>query len=419
MTHFTLKNKYANSLNPICRIAFVGNTSFSLYKFRLGVMRSFILEGFDVIAIAPKDEYSKLFSTENIKFIPVEIDGKGKDVFEDFKLICKFINIYKKYELDFIFHYTIKPNIYGSIACRFLKIPSIAITTGLGFSFNNKSLFNLFIKTLYRFSLRKVLEVWFLNTNDKEIFIRNGIIKNRKAYILPSEGIDSNYYLPKEKTTHSDKFVFLLLSRLIKEKGIEEYVKAAVILQQRGLNVECQLLGKQEKESSKCISIDSVMEWHNTGKINYLGEFIDIREYIVNSDCIVLPSYYMEGVPRCLMEGMSMERPIITTDNVGCRELILDEINGFICEPMNVIDLADKMEKLYNTSINERKTMGINGRKHILEYFDEPKIIEQYHIKLNSFFPNSYAKRFDSIVPDQSNRSIVIGRNIEKIKRSI
>lgn len=413
------QSQVINSSKKGLKIAFVGNSSFSLYKFRLGVMRSFISKGYEIIAIAPTDEYSDLFTDEKIKFISIEIESKGKSIFKDTKLTFKLLNIYREEQIDFIFHYTIKPNIYGSLAARYLKIPSIAITTGLGFSFNKINLFNLFIKTLYRFSLQKVLEVWFLNSDDKNIFIKNKVIKKEKTFILHSEGIDSTFYSPRLKSDKSDKFIFLMLSRLIKEKGIEEYVKAAEILKQKGINVECQLLGKQEKESSKNIEIATVKQWHNAKIINYLGEYIDIRNFIANSDCVVLPSYYMEGVPRCLMEAMSMERPIITTNNVGCKELIIDGINGLVCKAKDAEDLADKMEILCNTDINKRKLMALNGRKRILDYFDETKIIEQYHFKLNTYFSDSNAKRLHCIIPDQTNRSIFIDRNIDQIKSSI
>lgn len=397
------------------KLAFVGNTSFSLYKFRLGVMRSFISKGYEVLAIGPEDEYSPLFEHENIKFIPIQIEGKGKSIVKDIKLIYKLIDIYKTNKINFIFHYTIKPNIYGSIACRILNIPSIAVTTGLGFSFNQKNLLNKLIKSLYKFSLDRVIEVWFLNSNDKNIFIENKIISTEKAYILHSEGIDSNYYTPISKENSSTKFTFLLLSRLIKEKGIEEYIKASKILKQKGIEVECQLLGKQEKESSQSISIWAIKEWHNSGIINYLGEFIDIRKYIANCDCVVLPSYYMEGVPRCLMEAMSMERPIITTDNVGCNELIIDKVNGLICEPRNIIDLASKMEEMTKTSLEKRNQFGKNGRNRIVDYFDERKIIEQYHLKLNSFYSNSYDKRFNCIIQNPIRRDKSINRDAKKL----
>ena len=145
------------------------------------------------------------------------------------------------------------------------------------------------------------------------------------------------------------------------------------------------MLGKIEKESDKTISIREVNEWHDNGLINYIGEAIDVRSYIANSDCVVLPSYYNEGVPRCLMEGMSMGKPIITTDNVGCVELIRDGINGFMCQKRDAVDLSLKMENLINLSENERNEMGVMGRKLILELFDEEAIIKVYHEKLDEF----------------------------------
>ena len=298
------------------------------------------------------------------------------------------IDIYKKNTIDFILHYTIKPIIYCSFDCRCRKIPSIAITTGLGYAFESKNFLNKIVTGLYRASLKSVLEVWFLNKNDKEVFLKNTIIPENKTFILNGEGIDSNYYFPVEKEEDNKKLVFLLLSRLIKDKGIKEYVNAARILKSRNLNVECQLLGKVEPESSKTISINEVNSWHSEGVINYLGESIDVRDFIAKSDCVVLPSHYNEGVPRCLMEGMSMEKPIITTNNVGCIELIRDGVNGFMCTKRDPQDLADKMEKMSKLNSAEREEMGKNGRALILEKFDEKAIIKIYKEKLEYFLSN-------------------------------
>jgi glycosyltransferase involved in cell wall biosynthesis len=340
--------------------------------------------GHDVIVIAPKDEYSPLLREEGFKYIDIDIDGKGKSIVSDLKLIGKFVSLYNQYKPDFVFHYTIKPNIYGSIACRLLSIPTIAVTTGLGYAFNKKNLFNLFIKSLYRISLLTTKEVWFLNSADKEVFLRNNIIGNRKAFVLPSEGIDSDYYAPRE-AAKNETFTFLLLSRLIQEKGIEEYVEASRMLKSKGVEFQSQLLGKQEKESSKSITLATVEEWQNANIIQYLGETIDVRDFIAQADCIVLPSYYMEGVPRCLMEAMSMRKPIITTDNVGCNELVVDGVNGFMCAIKDVEDLANKMEQMVNSSTQVQKTMGDKGREMILEKFDERKIIEIYIQQLQKY----------------------------------
>ncbi len=370
------------------RIAFVGNSSFSIYKFRLGVMKSFVEDGYSVYAIAPPDDYSEFFEKENITYIPLTIDAQGTNIFKDILYTTSLLNIYKKNKIDFIFHYTIKPIIYGSIACRILKIPSIAITTGLGYAFESTNFLNKVVTGLYRTSLRSVLEVWFLNRNDKGVFLKNKIVPENKTFVLNGEGIDSSYYFPMEQNIENEKITFLLLSRLIKDKGIREYVNAARILKNRNLNIECQLLGKVEPESSKTISIDEVKFWHTEGVINYIGESIDVRSFIANSDCVVLPSHYNEGVPRCLMEGMSMEKPIITTNNVGCVELIRDGINGLMCNKRDSEDLAEKMETMSKLSPEERKKMGKKGRELILELFDEKKIIATYRQKFQYFTEN-------------------------------
>lgn len=369
------------------KIAFVGNTSFSLYKFRLGVMKNFISKGYEVFAIAPFDEYSNLFENEDIKYIPIVIQTKNTNISADLKIVNNLSKIYKSNHIDFVFHYTIKPIIYGSFATRLKNIPSIAVTTGLGYTFQSQGFFNWFIIKLYRVALLKVKEVWFLNNHDKNTFINAGIIRADKTFVLPSEGIDTQYYAPQDKTTKNKKFIFLLLTRLIKGKGVEEYIKAAYKLKKKGLEIECQLLGKVETEKSAIsVPLNEIMKWHNKGVVNYLGEFIDIRKYIANCDCIVLPTYYMEGVPRCLMEGMSMERPIITTDNVGSSELIVDKVNGYMCKPKNVNSLANKMELMINTKIEDRIEMGRKGRQKILDYFDENKIIQIYQEKAKIFF---------------------------------
>lgn len=364
------------------RIAFVGNSSFSIYKFRLGVMKSFIKDGYSVYAIAPQDDYSDFFEKENIIYIPLTIDAQGTNIFKDILYTNSLFNIYKNNKIDFIFHYTIKPIIYGSFACRLLNIPTIAITTGLGYAFESTNFLNKIAIGLYRVALKSALEIWFLNKNDKEVFLKNKIVPKNKTFVLNGEGVDSSYYFPRKKSVENDKIVFLLLSRLIKHKGIKEYVKAAQILKEKKINVECQLLGKLESESSKTISLNEVKAWHAEGVINYLGESIDVRSFIANSDCVVLPSHYNEGVPRCLMEGMSMEKPIITTNNVGCIELIRDGINGFMCNKKDPEDLADKMEKMVKLSAAEREQMGKKGRELILESFDENAIIKVYRNKL-------------------------------------
>jgi glycosyltransferase involved in cell wall biosynthesis len=367
------------------QIAFVGNTAFSLYNFRLGVMKRFVAEGYKVFAIAPKDKYSNLFETDNITFINLNINGKGTNILTDILLFFKIIQLYRKHSFNFIFHYTIKPIIYGSLACRILRIKTIAITTGLGYTFDNHNWLSKLVVFLYTKSLEKAKEVWFLNSDDKTVFLKKRIIEESRTFILKSEGVNSEIFIPAKKTENQDKFVFLFLSRLVREKGVEEFVMAAKHLKLKYPNIECQILGKMDIQNPNNIPLENVIDWDHDGIIRYFDDAMDVRPYIANSDCVVLPSYYREGVPRCLLEAMSMKRPIITTDNVGCRELIEDNINGKMCNTKDVENLANKMEEMYLLTDARRNEMGENGRTKVLQQFNEKMIINVYLEKISAY----------------------------------
>ncbi|MCQ2217491.1 MAG: glycosyltransferase family 4 protein [Paludibacteraceae bacterium] len=348
-------------------------------------MKSFMEQGNEVVAIAPYDEYSELLEKEGIRCIVVEMDCKGTSVIRDAKLIKKLHSIYKSEKFDFVFHYTIKPVIYGSIVCRLLGIPCIAVTTGLGYAFRDKSLINRIAQWLYKVSLKSTQEVWFLNRDDYSIFIEQHIVPEKQAYILYGEGIDSDHFLPQQSNFQDDKFRVLLFSRLLKDKGVVEYAMAAKVLSQKYPNIEFRMLGKANNDTPENVPMEDIEKWQEEGYISYLGESIDVRSFIADSDCVVLPSYYREGIPRCLMEAMSMERPIVTTNNVGCIELIDDGVNGYMCEPRSAEDLADKIEKMYRLSAEERVAMGKAGRAMILAKFDERIVIQQYHQRISQY----------------------------------
>lgn len=366
------------------KIAFVGNTSFSIYNFRIGVLRS-LMHKYEVVVLAPRDEYTLFFEKEGIRYIEINIDCKGTNVLHDFSFLRQLYSIYKKEAFDLVFHYTIKPVIYGSLVCKRLGIRNVAITTGLGYTFRDRSLINSVVKNLYKISLGSVSEVWFLNQDDRRIFVELGIVKESKTFVLNSEGVDTNYFAPMPSHFNDDKFRFLLLSRLLFDKGIIEYAQAAKKLHERYPNVEFRLLGKAKNDTPENIPQEMIDEWTSEGYINYLGETIDVRPIIADSDCVVLPTYYREGIPRCLMEAMSMEKPIIATDNVGCVELIVDNENGLMCKPKSVDDLAEKMELILNIPPEERKKMGEAGRNIIKHRYDERIIIQHYHEKLKKF----------------------------------
>lgn len=361
------------------KILLVGNTAWSMFNFRLGLMKHLRLSGYDVSVAAPNDDHAKMLVDEGFPFFPItKMNNKGTDVIEDLKLYREFIALYKEIQPDIVFHYTIKPNIYGTLAAHKLNIKSLAITTGLGFAFTHKGLVSTIVKQLYRFSLRHAEQVWFLNTEDRTSFLQAKIVPESKTMILPGEGIDTTFYASQAKHVANTPIEFLFSSRLILDKGIEVFVKAILHLAKKGSAVKGNIVGFLDVANPNGISKEELDNWTNNPYINYLGATKDIRPFIEHSDCLVLPSYYREGVPRILMEAAAMCKPIITTDNVGCRDVVEHQYNGFLCKVKDYLDLAQKMEDFCNLTDAERSKMGENGRAKMINQFSDGKIFSFY-----------------------------------------
>jgi len=339
-------------------IALVGNTSWSMYNFRLGLIRGLQQEGYEVTVIAPKDNFTSKLVAEGINYHEISISNYGTNPITELKLIRRFYKTYKKIRPDMIFHYTIKPNIYGSIAAAFCKIPSIIVTTGLGQMFQFKNFFVRWITlTFYRIATFLAKEVWFLNDNDKDVFVFKRIVRKSKARVLKSEGIDTNWFKPrKQKKFYIDRFLFA--GRLIWDKGVREFVEAAKIVKKNYPQVRFELLGFIDQSNPNSVPYDTINEWQKKRIITYLGETSDIRPYMEKASCLVFPSFYREGVSRVLMEAASMETPIITTDNVGCKEIVDHNKNGFVVDINNVNELAQAIESFIELEDNDKLVMG-------------------------------------------------------------
>ena len=368
-------------------VALVANTAWSLYNFRLGLIRKLLKSNFKVLIVAPEDKYVAHLIDEGCLYEPIKLDNYGTNPLKDLKSLFQFTRIYRKHTIDFIFHYTIKPNIYGSLAAGYLKIPSIAVVTGLGQLFTIPSWKTTIAKMLYWLSFRKTSQVWFLNESDASIFIQMGILQEEKVKYLPSEGINTKHFQQYAYGLLSNGcFKFILAARLITEKGIREYAEAARTLIKKGYQAEFQLLGFLEPNNPHAINRKEVEQWEAEGIIRYLGDTDDIRPFLEKADCLVLPTYYREGVPRILMEGASMQMPLIATDNVGCRLVVEDSINGYLCQKKNANDLAHCMEKMMMLSFEERAKYGLLGRRRVYTLFHESIIVKKYLRTLNSYF---------------------------------
>jgi glycosyltransferase involved in cell wall biosynthesis len=375
----------SNLLNPHKTIAFVSNSAWSVYNFRLDVIRRLMSQGFKVVVLAPDDEYSQYLVQSGCRFVALNFDNKTENPLQDLALYRQLKKLYRKLAPDFIFHYVAKPNIYGSLAAAACNIPSVAVITGLGYPFAKRNWLYQVVKRLYKKALRKTREVWFLNNEDAKVFITEKIVNIEKVKVLPGEGVNTGYFSPHYEGPPKDTgaFTFLMSTRLLKSKGISLYADAARILKKKNYDVRFELIGFFEKHHPDSISQDDLTRWEKEGLIHYGGFAHDVRPYLKKADCFVFPSFYNEGVPRCLMEAASMELPVITSNNRGCKEVVLNNSTGYLCHVHDPFDLADKMEKLINLSADDRARMGKNGRALVMRKFNIEHVIDEYTATLN------------------------------------
>jgi glycosyltransferase involved in cell wall biosynthesis len=366
-------------------IALVANTSWSIYKFRLYLIERLLKEGFHVFVLAPRDAYTSTFEhLEGVTYTPLlHLKGKTISPFSDLLLYRELLRQYQTLRPDLIFHYTIKANLFGSLAAARAGIPSISIITGLGYSFSDKGWLQSAVKLLYRRALPGNAEVWFLNEDDRHIFTREKLVSAEKTFLLPGEGVDIEEFFPMPYEPGKKEVTFLLIGRLIRHKGIYEFVQAAQLLQQQGLPVRCQLLGFFDEGNPVAISREQVAAWTNRNLVTYLGHTDRVASFIEQADCIVLPSY-REGLPLSLLEGGSMCKALIAADTPGCRAIVEDGINGWLCKAKDGADLAEKMAAYYHLSADAKKRMGLAARKTVLENYARDRVTLIYLEKINA-----------------------------------
>jgi glycosyltransferase involved in cell wall biosynthesis len=354
------------------------NAAWNIHNFRSGLVKAMIRQGYEIMVMAPDDRYSRRLSLLGCRFKVLPMDNNGTSPSHDLALLVKYWRVLQSVRPLAYLGYTIKPNVYGSIAAHGLGIPVINNIAGLGTTFINKNLLTSLVKRLYRVSLRKSNRVFFQNSDDLNLFIQAGLIQPGTADVLPGSGIDVNHFAPAPLHRASKLgFRFLLVSRMLRDKGIEEFAAAAKIVRQYMPAVQFQLLGPVDDKNPNAVSLERIRKWEQDHLVKYLDETDDVRPYLNNADCIVLPSY-REGTPHSLLEAAAMERPIITTDVAGCREVVDHNDNGFLCKAKDANDLAEKMMQMVNLSHEQRLEMGVKGRMKIVTQFDENIVIEKY-----------------------------------------
>ncbi len=356
------------------------NTAWNLVNFRAGLIRAMVAQGHEVIAVAPPDGYAPRLAELGCRFVPLPMHNGGTHPGRDAMLFLRFVRLFLRERPDVYLGYTVKPNVYGSLAARWLGIAVINNIAGLGAVFIKDGWLVRLVRWLYRVALARSAKVFFQNEDDRQLFIGDGLVRADVTGLLPGSGIDLDKFavVPlASANSGAGKFRFLLIARMLLDKGVGEYVEAARLLRQAFPQLECCLLGFLDVQNPAAVSRAQMEAWVAQGDVSYLGVSDDVRAEIAAADCIVLPSY-REGTPRTLLEAAAMGRPIITTDAVGCREVVDDGRNGYLCKVRDASDLAEKMRQILSLTLAQRQQMADHGRRKMAREFDEQIVIKKY-----------------------------------------
>jgi glycosyltransferase involved in cell wall biosynthesis len=359
------------------KIIFSSNISWSIYNFRTPLLKSLQKDGHEIYTVSYKDKYAEKLVNEGFSFKEIYLNNNSTNPFEDLKTIYKYYKIYKEINPDLICHNAIKPNIYGTIAAGILGIPVVNNISGLGTLFIKSSFSTFIAKALYKISQIKATKVFFQNNDDLKLFVKNRLVNKSKCSVIPGSGVNTSRFMPLPQNNLTNNFQFLFIGRLLYDKGIREYVSAAKNLKLKYHEVTFNILGPLYENNSSAVSQQTLNLWIKQVIIKYLGQADKVEEYMQSVHCVVLPSY-REGLSKVLIEASSMALPIVTTNVPGCKDVVLDNITGFLCQVKSSIDLERKMEKMLLLSTKKRIQMGEKARKRAINFFDDKLIIKQY-----------------------------------------
>lgn len=354
----------------------IGGLPESLLNFRGELLKALKIKGLDVTGLAAKGsvDFVEQLNQRGVRFIPLPIERNGLNPLSDLKLLIRLILIYRKHKPRKVIAYTIKPVIWGGIAARLVGIQFYGLITGLGYAFQGDSLkrklLTRAVSQLYRLALKKSEAVIFQNKDNKNVFVGRNIVERSKCHVVNGSGVDTDKYpfsaLPSASGAQDIKF--LCVARLLKDKGLKEYAAAADIVKSKYPSAECFLVGPEDP-SPNGIPLDEVTSWKS---ISYLGETNNVISALTACDVYVLPSYH-EGLPRSTLEAMSVGRPIVTTNAVGCRDTVQEGVNGFKVPVASVDELAEKMIWCIENR-NRLSEMGQASRSYVMDKFDVTKV---------------------------------------------
>lgn len=353
------------------RILVVANFGMGLYNFRKELLQELIKRNYEVYISLPYDEYVPKLEELGCKFIDTPLSRRGTNPITDLMLLLKYKKIIKDVKPNVVLTYTIKPNVYGGIACRIANVPYIVNITGLGTAVENGGLLQKITLFLYKVSLKNANCVFFQNQENQEFLTKRKIIKGKNR-ILPGSGVNLNDFSLLEYPP-DDTVKFLFISRVMKEKGIEQYLDAATYIKEKYPNTEFQIVGFCEEEYE-----EKLKEMEDKGIIKYHGKQNDVKKFYRLSHCTIHPTFYPEGMSNVLLESAACGRPIITTNRAGCREIVDNDLNGYIVNQKSSEDLIKKIENFLKLDYKEKKRMGIHSRLKVEKEFDRQIVIKSY-----------------------------------------
>lgn len=358
------------------RVVLSGNSSWNIVAFRTGLIRALREHGYEPVVIAPIDPAAEeRMAKLEVERFAVRIERSGLNPFTDLRLLLEYRSILKRLRPIAYLGFTIKPNIYGCLAARSAGVPAIANISGLGTVFIRPGPLLALVNRLYRVALRRAAVVFFQNPDDRRLFVERRLVRAGQARLLPGSGVDLDQFKPGPLPAGPPTFLFI--GRLLGDKGVRELVAASRVVQSERGDVRVKLLGPLDEGNRTAIRREELDRWIAEGVVEYLGDTADVRPFVEQATTIVLPSY-REGLSRSLLEAAAMGRPLIASDVPGCREVVEDGVNGFLCRAHDAGSLAEAMRKLAGLSPEGRSAMGQQSRRMVEQRFSETVVIKAY-----------------------------------------
>ena len=356
------------------KVLILGNSGLVVFGMRGELIQRLVKEDFDVTVSFPANSLGKEqnpFKEYGVRYMETAIDRRGTNPVRDAVLLKDYIKLLKIVKPDVVLTYTVKCSIYGGMACRMLNIPYIVNITGLGKGLAEGGMKQKLLVMLYKSAVKEANCVFFQNQSDRQFFIDHGI-RYKKDDLLPGSGVNLEKYSPIPYPA-DDKIIFTYIARVMKAKGIDEFLEAAKVLKKEHPDTEFHICGFYEDDYK-----DIIEDAQKQGIVTYHGQVSDVRPYEAISHCIVLPTYHPEGISNVLLEAAACARPLITTDRHGCKEVVDDGVSGYLIREKDSQDLIQKMRQFMALSREERKAMGLAGRAKVEKEFDRQIVVEQY-----------------------------------------